>query len=87
METKECHCLSVDHVTSGLGSHIEKGLTEAEVQKRIKEHGYNELTEKPRPGFLRYIPTERSPSPADLCSMGLRFPTCTGMPRAMWTRY
>jgi Ca2+-transporting ATPase len=55
METKECHCLSIDHVTNGLGSHIENGLSEAEVQKRIKEHGYNELTEKPRPGFLKML--------------------------------
>jgi len=55
MDTKECHFLSIDQVVDRLETQIEKGLTQAEAQKRLKEHGPNELSEKPRPGFFSML--------------------------------
>ena len=55
MEIRECHYLPIEHVTSQLETQIERGLTQAEAEKRIREHGPNELTEKPRPGFLKML--------------------------------
>ncbi len=52
MEVKESHCLPVEHLTSELETHLEKGLTQEEAQSRLQKHGPNELTERPRPGFL-----------------------------------
>ena len=49
------HCIAHDETAERLGTHIEKGLSSKEVEQRIKEHGYNELTEKPRPGFLKML--------------------------------
>jgi P-type Ca2+ transporter type 2C len=55
MEVKECHCLPVEHLTSQLESHLEKGLTQQEAKDRLQKHGPNELTERPRPGFLKLL--------------------------------
>jgi Ca2+-transporting ATPase len=55
MDVKECHCLSLDHLTSELESHLERGLTHKEAESRLLEHGPNELTEKPREGFLKML--------------------------------
>jgi len=49
------HCIAPDETASRLRTHIEKGLSSSEIEKRVKEHGYNELTEKPRPGFLKML--------------------------------
>jgi Ca2+-transporting ATPase len=49
------HCIAHDETAERLGTHIEKGLSSKEVEKRIREHGYNELTERPRPGFLKML--------------------------------
>jgi Ca2+-transporting ATPase len=49
------HCIAPDETATRLRTHIEKGLSSSEVEKRVKEHGYNELTEKPRPGFLKML--------------------------------
>jgi Ca2+-transporting ATPase len=49
------HHVSFEHAAKELDTRIEHGLSSAEVEKRIKEHGYNELTEKPRPGFLKLL--------------------------------
>ena len=55
MDVKECHCLPVEHLTSELETHLEKGLTQQEAQSRLQKHGPNELTERPRPGFLQLL--------------------------------
>jgi len=55
MEIRECHYLPIEHITSQLETQIEKGLTQAEAEKRFREHGPNELAEKPRPGFLKML--------------------------------
>jgi len=47
--------LPIEHITSQLETQIEKGLTQAEAEKRFREHGPNELAEKPRPGFLKML--------------------------------
>ncbi|MDA8082699.1 MAG: cation-translocating P-type ATPase [Nitrospiraceae bacterium] len=49
------HCITRDETAERLGTHIENGLSTEEVKKRIREHGYNELTERPRPGFLNML--------------------------------
>ena len=55
MDVKECHCLPVEHLTSELETHLEKGLTQQEARARLQKHGPNELTEKPREGFLKML--------------------------------
>jgi Ca2+-transporting ATPase len=55
MHVKECHCLGIEHLTSELASHLEKGLTQQEAQSRLQKVGANELTERPRPGFLQLL--------------------------------
>ena len=55
MEIRECHYLPIEHVSSQLETQIEKGLAQAEAERRLKEHGPNELAEKPRPGFLKML--------------------------------
>ncbi len=55
MEVKECHCLPVEHLTTELESHLEKGLTQQEAAARLQKHGPNELTERPREGFLKML--------------------------------
>ncbi len=55
MESPECHCLPVNDMATHLNTDIEKGLPSAEAAKRLKEHGPNELVEKPRPGFLQML--------------------------------
>lgn len=47
--------MPIEHITSQLETQIEKGLTQAEAEKRFREHGPNELAEKPRPGFLKML--------------------------------
>jgi P-type Ca2+ transporter type 2C len=49
------HCMTHDETADRLGTHIENGLSAQEIGKRIKEHGYNELTERFRPGFLNML--------------------------------
>ena len=49
------HCMTHGETADRLGTHLENGLSAEEVEKRIKEHGYNELTERPRPGFLSML--------------------------------
>jgi Ca2+-transporting ATPase len=55
MIDKECHGKSVETVVTGMKSHIEHGLTQSEAAARIKQYGYNELQEKPRPGFFQLL--------------------------------
>src|SRR3989304_7536412 len=55
MQGQECHAREIGHVTSQFETHLEKGLTQAEVQARLKKHGPNELMEKPRPGFFQML--------------------------------
>jgi P-type Ca2+ transporter type 2C len=55
MHDREAHAKSLDQVIAGLQAHIELGLTGAEARERLQRFGANELTEKPRPGFLALL--------------------------------
>ena len=55
MNTVEYHHLSVDRAVSELETHLEQGLSYAEAQFRLDRYGPNELTERPRPGFLKML--------------------------------
>jgi Ca2+-transporting ATPase len=55
MQGQECHAREIGHIISQFETHLEKGLTQAEVQDRLEKHGPNELTEKPRPGFFQLL--------------------------------
>ena len=49
------HSQSVPDVLRELETHSEKGLTSAEAQRRLAEHGGNELREKPPTPFWRLV--------------------------------
>ncbi|MBI4633350.1 MAG: cation-translocating P-type ATPase [Deltaproteobacteria bacterium] len=55
MAIRECHFKSIDDVASEMETHIEKGLTQEQVEERLQQHGPNELQEKPRPGFFSML--------------------------------
>ena len=49
------HSLPVTDITAGLKTHISTGLSAAEAQRRLAEHGPNELHEAPRPTFWHML--------------------------------
>ena len=55
MEVHECHATSIEHLKSELETHLEKGLSHEEAKARLKNHGPNELMERPRPGFFKML--------------------------------
>ncbi|OGA28781.1 MAG: hypothetical protein A3I65_05170 [Betaproteobacteria bacterium RIFCSPLOWO2_02_FULL_68_150] len=55
MQDRESHGKPIDELVSGLQTHLERGLTQQEAQLRLAKFGANELTERPRPGFLALL--------------------------------
>ena len=55
MHDKHAHAKPLEEVAAGLQAHLELGLSAAEAHSRLQKFGANELTEKPRPGFLRLL--------------------------------
>jgi P-type Ca2+ transporter type 2C len=55
MQHKEAHASPIDEVVAALQAHLELGLSQKEAQERLQRLGANELTEKPRPGFLALL--------------------------------
>jgi Ca2+-transporting ATPase len=55
MHDKEAHAKHLDDVVATLRAHLERGLTSEEARERLQRFGPNELTEKPRPGFLALL--------------------------------
>ena len=55
MYDKEAHAKHIDEVVAALQAHVEHGLTTKEARSRLEKFGPNELTEKPRPGFLALL--------------------------------
>ncbi len=55
MQDKESHAKPVEALVSSLQTHLERGLTGHEAQERLEKFGANELTERPRPGFLALL--------------------------------
>ena len=55
MPDRDAHAKSVTQAVADLESHLEHGLTQAQAAARLAEHGANELSERPRPGFLALL--------------------------------
>ena len=55
MHDKEAHAKPIEDVAAALQAHLELGLTQQEAQERLHRLGGNELTERPRPGFLALL--------------------------------
>jgi Ca2+-transporting ATPase len=55
MEGRESHAMSIQQAEEEYGTHLEVGLSEAHASSRLKTEGPNELTERPRPGFLSML--------------------------------
>lgn len=55
MADRVYHCMTLEHVADALATHIEKGLTDKEAKERALKYGFNELSEKPKPGFIKML--------------------------------
>jgi len=55
MQDKVSHSKPIEEVVRGLQSDRERGLTQPQAQERLEKFGPNELTERPRPGFLSLL--------------------------------
>ncbi len=55
MHDKQAHGKPIEELLSDLETHLERGLTQAQAQERLTKFGANELTERPRPGFLSLL--------------------------------
>jgi Ca2+-transporting ATPase len=55
MELPGTHSKPIDVVVRELGTDLDRGLTQDEVRDRLHKVGANELTERPRPGFLALL--------------------------------
>src|ERR671918_1889867 len=55
MDDRGTHSKPIDSVVRDLGTDLDKGLTQEEARDRLQKVGANELTERPRPGFLALL--------------------------------
>ena len=55
MQDQNAHGKPIEDVARELQTHLEEGLTPQEAQARLDRFGANELTEKPRPGFMAML--------------------------------
>jgi Ca2+-transporting ATPase len=55
MGDREIHSQPVDAVVRELGTDLDNGLTAQDARDRLQKFGLNELTERPRPGFLALL--------------------------------
>jgi Ca2+-transporting ATPase len=55
MKADECHGRPIKEILDELKTHIFDGLTGQEARDRLAKYGPNELSEKPRPGFLALL--------------------------------
>ncbi len=55
MEDKQSHGKPIDVVVEEFQTELDKGLSGPEARARLQKFGANELTEKPRPGFLALL--------------------------------
>ncbi|HWI80841.1 HAD-IC family P-type ATPase [Ramlibacter sp.] len=55
MHDKDSHGKPVEQLVSDFQTHLELGLGSADAQARLRDHGPNELQERPRPGFLALL--------------------------------
>jgi len=55
MEDKDSHGKPIDDVVREFHADLDGGLSQEEARDRLLKYGANELTEKPRPGFLALL--------------------------------
>jgi Ca2+-transporting ATPase len=55
MHDKDPHSKPIEEIVSAFRTDLERGLSQQEAQDRLRNFGANELTEKPRPGFLALL--------------------------------
>ena len=55
MQERDTHDQSIESVVDAFQTHADRGLTRQEAEDRLRKFGANELTEKPRPGFLALL--------------------------------
>jgi len=55
MQDQESHGKAIADLVSGFQTHLDRGLTQREALDRLEQFGANELTERPRPGFLALL--------------------------------
>jgi Ca2+-transporting ATPase len=53
--TKAIHAMPYNTVVSDLETDLQKGLSGRQIQSRLENIGYNELVERPRPGFIKLL--------------------------------
>jgi P-type Ca2+ transporter type 2C len=54
-ETIPWHSRSIQEAARELGTDTETGLTPADAEARLEQYGFNELAERPRPGFWQLL--------------------------------
>jgi len=55
MHDKQAHGKAIEELLDDFETHLERGLTSAQARQRLARFGANELTERPRPGFLALL--------------------------------
>ena len=55
MFDKESHGKTIDALTAEFETDSERGLSAAEARRRLDSGGYNELKDRPRPGFMALL--------------------------------
>ena len=55
MHDKQAFGKAIEELLDDFETHLERGLTSAQAQRRLEQFGANELTERPRPGFLALL--------------------------------
>jgi len=55
MYDKNAHSKPIIELVDTFRSHLEHGLSQSEARERIEKFGANELSERPRPGFLALL--------------------------------
>ena len=55
MEDKDSHARPIEAVVREFETDLDRGLTQEEARQRLARFGANELTERPRPGFLALL--------------------------------
>lgn len=55
MHDREAHAKPIEDLVRALGTDLKRGLSAEEARARLATLGANELTEKPRPGFLALL--------------------------------
>jgi P-type Ca2+ transporter type 2C len=55
MQDRDAHAKLIEDLVDGFQTHLERGLTAQEANARLQKFGWNELSERPRPGFFALL--------------------------------